>query len=156
MHGLWSIWTTLRSTALQLLCSSHGTLELGQLCSWQRTTPHAEFNTQAHPGSVVEKVTRIIWEGSVGVPLILMSREGLNFQMGFVLHWEWMFLLSSNGLHNPFHACLIPFENKPIRHLTKQTLFSSGAWVDFYFSKSVGFNPIRCFGERREQVTNKI
>lgn len=110
---------------------------------------------QAHTGRG-EKVTGRIWEGSVWASLTPMNREELNsFQLGLVLHWEWMFLLSSSGLYNPFHACLIPFETKAIRHLTKQILFSFCVWVDFYFSKSVGFNPISCFGERREQVTNK-
>lgn len=143
------------SQLCQLLCSSPGTLELGQLCWWQQTIPHEEFNTQAHIGRS-EKVTGRIWEGSVWASLTLTNREGLNsFQLGLVLHWEQMFPLSSSGLHNPFHACLIPFETKAIRHLTKQTLFSFGVWVDFYFSKSMGFNLISCFGESREQVTNK-
>lgn len=106
-----------------------------------------------HPGRG-KKVTRRIWEGSVWASLTLMNREGLNsFQQGLVLHWEQM-ILSSSGLHNP-STCLLPFETKAIRHLTKQTLFSFGVWVDFYFSKSMGFNPISCFGESREQVTNK-
>lgn len=143
------------SQLCQLLCSSPGTLKLGQLSWWQQTIPHEEFNTQAHTGRG-EKVTGRIWEGSVWASLTLINREGLNsFQLGLVLHWEQMFPLSSSGLHNPFHACLIPFETKAIRHLTKQTLFSFGVWVDFYFSKSMGFNLISCFGESREQVTNK-
>lgn len=66
-----------------------------------------------------------------------------------------MLILNSSGLHNPFRACLIPFETKAIRHLTKQTLFAFGVPVDFYFSKSVGFDLISCFEERREEVTNK-
>lgn len=146
MHGLWSIWTTLWCTALSVQCPSHGSLELSYAGD-SRAFLNAEFNTQAHTGRG-EKVTGRIWEGSVWASLTLMNREGLNsFQLGLVLHWEWMFLLSSRGLHNPFPTCFSPFETKAIRHLTKQTLFSFGVRVHFYFSKSVGFNPISCLGK---------
>lgn len=127
MHGLWSIWTTLWSTAL-----SAAVLLPWDSWAWPVmlvTADHSSCRFQ-HPGTL-EKVIRRIWEGSVWASLTLMSREGLNsFQLGFVLHWERRFLLSSSGLHSPFHACLIPFEVKAIRYLTKQIWFSFGVeWI---------------------------
>lgn len=151
MHSLWSTWTinVVHTQHTFVNCyASHGTLEGGpnESCWWQWTVPHVKTNTQAHTGRR-KKVTGRIWEGTGWAPLTLRNTEQLkSFQLSLVLYWECTFLPGSSCLHEHFYTCLVPIETRAIRHLTKQqTLFSLGVRVDFWYSKSVVFNPISCF-----------
>lgn len=135
----------------QLWCSWASWGWPNELCCCQQPAqeaPHVIPTTQAHTGRG-EKVTGKMWEGTGWDLLILRNREGWMPFRSVWCYFNITFPPSSNQLHMCFYTCLVPVETKTTK---EWVLFCMLLRMDFWFSKSVGFNPINCLREGREQI----
>lgn len=152
MCSLWSTWTTNVHTQHIFVNCCALSMALLRVAKWVvLVTGDCSSCKAQHPGTYMEREESNRENlGGNWVSSPHPNERGATELLSVHFSWyctENMFLPSSSCIHKHFYTCLVPVETKAIRHLIKyQILFSLGVKLDFWFSESVVFNPIRCFG----------